>query len=141
MLKQILSISGRPGLYRLVSQGKRNLIVEALDASHRRMPAFGSERITSLGDISMYTETEDVPLRKVMKSIHETWKGKPVDLDPSQASKEELSEFMAKALPAYDRDRVHASDVRRLIQWYNILVAEGITDFEEELAETEGDHV
>ncbi|MCD8285140.1 MAG: DUF5606 domain-containing protein, partial [Prevotellaceae bacterium] len=122
MLKKILAISGKPGLFRLVSKGKRTLVVETLDEAHRRMPAFGTERIISLGDVAMYTDSEEVPLRQVLKTILEQQDGKSVELDLKQASKEELAAFMAKALPNYDRDRVHPSDIRKLVQWYNILV-------------------
>ncbi len=136
MLKKILAISGKPGLFRLVSRGNRNLIVETLDEAHKRMPAFGTDKIISLGDIAMYTDAEEVPLRQVLKSIHEQEKGQQLALDHKTASKEDLADFMAKALPNYDRERVHASDIRKLIQWYNILIANGITDFDEELQET-----
>ncbi|MCD7721932.1 MAG: DUF5606 domain-containing protein [Prevotellaceae bacterium] len=141
MLKKILAISGKPGLFRLVSKGKRTLVVETLDEAHRRMPAFGTERIISLGDVAMYTDSEEVPLRQVLKTILEQQEGKPVELDLKQASKEELAAFMAKALPNYDRDRVHPSDIRKLVQWYNILVQNQITDFDEEVKPTQGDNI
>ncbi|MCD8305025.1 MAG: DUF5606 domain-containing protein [Prevotellaceae bacterium] len=141
MLKKILAISGKPGLFRLVSKGKRTLVVETLDEAHRRMPAFGTERIISLGDVAMYTDSEEVPLRQVLKTILEQQEGKPVELDLKQASKEELAAFMTKALPNYDRDRVHPSDIRKLVQWYNILVQNQITDFEEEVKPTQGDNI
>ena len=70
-METILSIAGKPGLYKLVSRGNRNLIVEALDATHRRMPAFASDRVTSLGDIAMYTDAEDIPLWQVLKNLGE----------------------------------------------------------------------
>ncbi len=141
MLKKILAISGKPGLFRLVSKGKRTLVVETLDEAHRRMPAFGTERIISLGDVAMYTDSEEVPLRQVLKTILEQQEGKPVGIDLKQASKEELAAFMAKALPNYDRDRVHPSDIRKLVQWYNILVTNQITDFDEEVKPTQGDNI
>ncbi len=141
MLKTILSISGKPGLYKLVSRGNRNLIVEALDATHKRTPAFGNERIISLGDIAMYTDEEEVPLRQVLKNIHELHGGKPTSIDSKKASKEELADFMAKALPNYDRDRVYPTDIRKLILWYNILVDNGLTNFDEDLQETQGDNI
>ncbi len=141
MLKTILAISGKPGLYKLVSRGNRNLIVESLDASHKRFPAFGNEKIISLGDVAMYTDEEEVPLRQVLKNIHELYGGKPTSIDGKQASKEELADFMAKALPNYDRDRVYPTDIRKLILWYNILVANGLTNFDEDLQETQGDNI
>lgn len=141
MLKTILAISGKPGLYKLVSRGNRNLIVESLDANHKRQPAFGADRIISLADIAMYTEEEEVPLRQVLTNIKEQEKGAVVSsLDYKTASKDELFDFMAKVLPSFDRDRVHASDVKKLIQWYNILIENGVSDFSEDLQETPGDN-
>ena len=142
MLKTILAISGKPGLYKLVSRGNRNLIVESLDANHKRQPAFGADRIISLADIAMYTEEEDVPLRQVLTNIKDQEKGAVVSsLDYKTASKDELFDFMAKVLPSFDRDRVHASDVKKLIQWYNILIENGVSDFSEDLQETPGDNI
>ena len=142
MLKTILAISGKPGLYKLVSRGNRNLIVESLDANHKRQPAFGADRIISLADIAMYTEEEEVPLRQVLTNIKVQEKGAVVSsLDYKTASKDELFDFMAKVLPSFDRDRVHASDVKKLIQWYNILIENGVSDFSEDLQETPGDNI
>ena len=130
MLETILAISGKPGLYRLINRGNRSLIVETLDAQKKRMPAFGADKIISLADIAMYTDEEEVPLRKVFKNIYDMEGGKVTTIDYRKASKEELADFMAKALPNYDRDHVYPSDMKKLIQWYNILVENGVTDFE-----------
>ena len=131
MLETILAISGKPGLYRLVNRGNRSLIVETLDAQKKRMPAFAADKIISLADIAMYTDEEEVPLRQVLKNIYDMEGGKTTSLDYRKASKEELADFMAKALPNYDRDHVYPSDMKKLVQWYNILIENGITDFEE----------
>lgn len=141
MQQTILAISGKPGLYKLVSRGKNNLIVESLDDTHRRQPAFATDRITSLADIAMYTETDDVPLMKVLESIKTLEEGKKASLDPKKASGDELREYFAKVLPEFDRERVHNSDIKKLLLWYNILIQAGITDFEEELSPTEGDNI
>jgi hypothetical protein len=135
MLETILAISGKPGLYRLVNRGNRSLIVETLDAQKKRMPAFGTDKIISLADIAMYTDEEEVPLRKVLKNIYDMEGGKPAALDYRKATSEELADFMAKALPNYDRDHVYPSDMKKLLQWYNILIENGVTDFEEKEAE------
>ena len=82
MQQTILAISGKPGLYKLVSRGKNNLIVEALDATHRRMPAFASDRITSLADIAMFTETDDIPLMDVLENLKTVAEGKRVGPRP-----------------------------------------------------------
>ena len=137
----ILSIAGKPGLYKLVSRGKNNLIVEALDATHRRQPAFGTDRITSLADIAMFTDDEDVPLMNVLESLKTLEEGKKSALDVKKASGDELREYFAKVLPNYDRERVHTSDIKKLVQWYNILIENGITDFKEEMSPTEGDNI
>ena len=141
MKQTILAISGKPGLYKLVSRGKNNLIVEALDSTHRRQPAFGTDRITSLADIAMFTDADDVPLMDVLESLKTLENGKKSSVDFKKASGDELREYFAKVLPAFDRDRVHGSDIKKLIQWYNILVENGITDFKEEMAPTEGDNI
>ena len=138
MLKKILSISGKPGLYKLISQGRNMLIVESL-TDHKRMPAYGSEKITSLGDISMYTNADDVPLRQVLQSMKDKEEGQPVALDPKKASPSELREYLAAVLPDYDRDRVHPSDIRKLISWYNLLVACDLTTFAEDAQEGEAE--
>lgn len=140
-METILSIAGRPGLYRLVSRGKANLIVEALDETKKRTPAFASDRITSLGDIAMFTDAEDIPLWQVLKSVGEKEESKESKLNYKKASSAELRDYFAEVLPNYDRDRVHDSDIRKLLQWYNILVKSGITDFETTLAPTEGDNI
>ena len=137
MLETILAISGKPGLYRLVNRGNRSLIVETLDAQKKRMPAFATDKIISLADIAMYTDEEEVPLRQVLKNIYDLEGGKVASLDYRKAAKEELADFMAKALPNYDRDHVYPSDMKKLVQWYNILVENGVTDFEAPQEETE----
>ena len=134
MLRTILAISGKPGLYKLVSRAQYSLIVETLDATHKRLPAFATDRITSLGDIAMFTETEDVPLFKVLMSLQTLEVGKKSSVDYKKASGDELREYFAKILPNFDRDRVHNSDIKKLIQWYNILIENGVTDFDLEKA-------
>ena len=145
MQETILAISGKSGLYKLVSRGKNNLIVEALDATHRRMPAFATERITSLNDIAMFTDDEEVPLTDVLESMKTLEDGKKAAVDPKKASTKELQDYFTKVLPTWDRDRVHASDIKKLITWYNLLIEAGITDFkdaeEEEKSEEKPEEV
>ncbi len=131
MLEKILAISGKPGLYKLLSRGSNSLIVETLDAQKKRMPVFGTDKVISLADIAMYTDDEEVPLRRVFKNILEKEGGKKTSLDYKKASKDELAAFMGEALPNYDRDRVYPADMKKLAQWYNILIENEITDFEE----------
>ena len=141
MLETVLAISGKPGLYKLVSRGNNSLIVETLDAQNKRMPIFGADKVISLADIAMYTDEEEVPLRRVFKNILEKEGGKKTSLDYKKASKDELAAFMAEALPNYDRDRIYPTDVKKLIQCYNILIENGLDDFDETLKETEGDNI
>lgn len=140
MLKTILSISGKPGLYKLVSQGKNMLIVESISADKKRFPAYGNEKIISLADIAMYTSDAEVPLRDVLESIKTKENSAISSLDPKKASSDELRAYMAEVLPDFDRDRVYVTDIKKLISWYNILVTNGITEFktsDEEAKETE----
>ena len=137
MLRTILAIAGKPGLYRLLSQGRNMLIVETLDSTKKRLPVYAADKVTSLGDISMYTDEDDIPLAKVLTSLKEKQQGTPVTLDYKKASLPELQEFFAQVLPNFDRDRVHSSDIKKLISWYNLLVAAGLTDFEEVAEEQE----
>ena len=129
MKETILAISGKPGLYKLVSRGKNNLIVEALDSTHRRQPAFGTDRITSLNDIAMFTEEDDVPLTDVLESMKTLEEGKKSSVDYKKASSDELRDYFAKILPNFDRERVQNSHIKKLIQWYNILIESGISEF------------
>ena len=135
MLKTILSISGKSGLYKLVSQGKNMLIVESL-TDKKRMPAYGTDKMISLGDIAMYTDEDDVPLQEVVLSIKKKENGLPIALDIKTATPDELRQYMGEVLPNFDRDRVHLSDIKKLIAWYNLLVANNLTDFEPAEEET-----
>ena len=141
MQQTILAIAGKPGLYKLVTRGNNNLIVEALDATHKRMPAFATDRITSLGDIAMFTETDDVPLTDVLDNLKKLENGKRASINEKKASSAELREYFTKVLPEWDQDRVKDSHIKKLITWYNILVEAGITDFKEEMQPTEGDNI
>ena len=118
MLKTILSIAGKPGLYKLISQGKNMLIVETVDAAKKRVPAYAHDKVISLADIAMYTDAEEVPLSEVLEAV------------------KKLHAYFAEVLPNYDRDRVHNGDIKKLISWYNILVNNGITEFVEAPADS-----
>ena len=131
MQQIILAIAGKPGLYKLISRGHNHLIVEALDGTHKRMPAFATERITSLNDIAMFTETEDVPLMTVLDNLKNLENGKKASINEKKASGEELRAYFTKALPDWDQDRVQNSHIKKLITWYNILVEAGLTDFKD----------
>lgn len=139
MEQTILSISGKPGLYKLVSRGKTNLIVEKVDETHKRLPIFASDSVTSLNDIAIYTESDDIPLTKVFANIFKGENGKALSLNYKKCSSKELRDYFANVLPEYDRDRVHNSDIKKLMQWYDILVNNGITDFDNPANAGDGD--
>ncbi|MDR0798909.1 MAG: DUF5606 domain-containing protein [Dysgonamonadaceae bacterium] len=137
MLKEILSVSGKPGLYKLISQGKNMFIAESL-IDHVRIPVYMRDKVVSLGDIAVYTDEEEVPLAEVFKKIKEKEAGKPIEfaltIQPA-----ELRDYFASILPNYDRDRVYPSDMKKIMSWYNLLVKENRIDFDtpEETGESE----
>lgn len=140
MIKTILAISGKPGLYKLVRQGKNMLIVESL-ADKKRTPAYAHDKVISLGDVSMYTVEDDVPLSAVLESLRAKTEGKPVDIK-SFKDDSEVRAFFKEILPEFDEDRVYTADIKKLFSWYNQLIAAGITDFaepEEDAAEENED--
>ena len=137
MKETILAISGKPGLYRLVARGNGNLIVKSIDEQKRRITAGSRDRVTSLRDVSMYTMDDDKPLMEVFESIKEKYNGQPVDIHTSKADKAQLYAFLDEVLPDNDADRIYPGDVKKLIQWYNILVQAGYTDFLEANEEEE----
>lgn len=127
MLKTILSISGKPGLYKLVSHGKNMLIVESL-TDKRKIPAYAKDKVISLGDIAIYTNETEVPLHEVLTTLKEKENGAKASI-ATNAAPEELRKFFAEILPDFDRERVHLSDIKKLISWYNILIGAEITEF------------
>lgn len=136
MIERILAISGKPGLYRLVSRGNNMLIVESL-IDGRRGPAMQRDRVLSLGDIAMYTVDGEVPLNSVFAKAKELTGGTvaPVTTkDPADAQRA----WFAEVMPEYDADRVHAGDIRKFIQWYNILIETGNDDFSDPEQTEEG---
>ncbi|MSS17848.1 DUF5606 family protein [Sodaliphilus pleomorphus] len=130
MLKEVLCISGKPGLYKLISYGKNLVIVESL-VDHKRQPAHSRDKIISLGDVAIYTTGDDVPLSNVFQSILEKYDGKAID-SANYKTAEALDEFFKGVLPNYDVDRVYKTDIKKVINWYNILVNAGYTTFKEE---------
>ena len=129
MFETILTISGKPGLYRLLSRGRNMFIVECVDASKKRQPVYDSDQVVMLDDIAIYTDTEEVPLRKVFAKIYEKENG-VLSFDLKMSTPEELVEYFEGIMPDYDRERVYLTHIKKMYSWYNILVANGITDFE-----------
>ena len=121
-LKGIIAISGKPGLFKVAAQGRNNIIVESLDTG-KKFPAFASDKISALEDISIYTYETDVPLTEVYSKIAEENNfGTAIS---HKESSENLREALTAVLPDYDEDRVYDSDIKKLYQWYNILVDKG----------------
>ena len=135
MLKKILSISGRPGLYQLIAYGKNMLIVETMPAG-RRFPVHSRERVMSLGDISIFTTSEDLPLSQVFENVGKKFENKAIDTK-AYSTPDQLHEFMGSVLENWDSERVHNSDIKKVIAWYNILVENGFTDFTAKAEEEE----
>jgi len=128
MLKEILALSGKPGLYKLVSKGPNFSIVESL-TDKKRIPAYMRDKPNALGDTLMYTTEGDVPLGDVLTAIKEKEERKPVSIDLSKADGNELRAYFAEVQPNYDPDRVYPNDIKKALKWYNILIDCGITDF------------
>ena len=141
MLKKILSISGKPGLYRLISYGKGIIIVENV-TDNKRMPAYTRDKIIVLGDIAIYTDDTEVPLADVLTTIAEKYNSQVLDTKLYKSAAQ-LQQFFEEVLPNYDHDRVYNTDIKKIISWYNTLISAGITDFsiksEEESAKQENE--
>jgi hypothetical protein len=131
-LKDILAISGKSGLYKYVSQGRNGIIVESFD-DQKRLAIPASTKVSALDDIAIFTETEEVPLSNVFKILFKKEDGKPT-ID-HKSSNEQLKALFETILPEYDRDRVYISDMKKLVQWYNILVGLNMIDLVEEVEE------
>ncbi len=136
-LSKILSISGRPGLYKMVGESKNGLIVESL-TDGKKFPVFTHERVSSLKEISIYTETDDISLRKVLKKMEEVLEGKPVD-NPKKASGAELKSLFEQVVPDYDQEAVYVSDIKKVFTWYNLLLEKDMLDFPDEEEEENGE--
>lgn len=131
MLKKVLAISGRPGLFMLINQGKNCLIVESLSEDKKRLPVFNNEKVMSLGDIAMYTVDMEKPLGRVFDDIYKEFEGKEIDIKELEKNGTLRGAFK-KILPDYDEDRVRVSDMKKAFSWYNILVKAGFDHFMEE---------
>lgn len=129
MLKTILSVSGKPGLYKLISNSKNMVIVESV-VDNKKVPIHARDKVVSLGDISIYTETDDVPLKNIFVSIKNKENGAKASIN-TNAKPEELKKYFQEILPDFDKDRVYPTDIKKIISWYNILTEAGL-DYEKE---------
>ena len=129
MLKKILSISGKSGLFKHISQAKNMIIVESL-LDGKRQPAHSHNRIISLGDITIFTNEDEIPLRNIFVKLQEINNGGKAS--DEKTPDDELQKLFADTVPNYDRNRVHKSDIRKIFTWYNLLIEKGYSDFSEE---------
>lgn len=136
MFERVLTISGKPGLYRLLSSGRNMVIVEVIDATKKRIPVHNTDKVVMLDDIAIYTDTEEMPLREIFAKIYEKENG-VLSLDLKMATPEELVEYFEGILPDYDRERVYLTHIKKMYSWYNILVENGIVEFKAEEQEAE----
>ncbi|MCH5214656.1 MAG: DUF5606 domain-containing protein [Muribaculaceae bacterium] len=127
MLREIITITGKPGLFKMIGHGNRRIIVEDIN-SHKRFPALERDKIISLGDIAMYTTGDEKPLGEVLDVVYAKNDGKEVDVK-KLVEEGKLREAFGEVLPDFDNDRVHDSDIKKLFSWYNLLLASGMTKF------------
>jgi len=136
MLREILAITGKPGLFKIISQGNRVLLVEDLKTK-KRQPAHSRDKVVSLGDIAMYTDSGDKPLGEILDLVYAHNEGKQIDVKKLIADGKLRDEFEA-VIPDFDKERVYDNDIKKLFTWYNILVSEGFEKFtEDETAQDE----
>ncbi len=134
MLRTILSVSGKPGLFKLVSSGKNMIVVESL-IDGKRIPIHPRDKVVALGDIAMYTIEEEVPLKEVLSNLKKKENGAKASISVS-AKPQELYAYFREVLPTFDQDRVYPTDIKKLLQWYNLLVEKNV-DFEAEQSSEE----
>ncbi len=132
-LTKILSISGKPGLFLMVGDAKNKIIVESL-TDGKRYPAFSHDKISSLKEISIYTETDDLPLEDAFKNLFKALDGKPVE-NPKKMASADLKALFEKAVPDYDKESVYVSNMKSVFSWYNLLVQKNLIDLEDEQKE------
>lgn len=133
-LKEIMAIAGKPGLYKMVAQAKNGIIVESI-VDQKRIQAFTHDKISSLEEISIFTETEDKPLKEVLKSMFEKLEGKEAPDFKNDSSK--LKTFFGEMMPDYDKERVYVSHMQKIVTWYNLLLQQNLLNFEEEETATD----
>ena len=139
MLRQIVAVTGKPGLFKIITSNARTLVVEDL-TTKKRFPLSARDKIVSLGDIAMYTDAADRPLGEILDLLYANQEGKQLDVKQLQKDGK-LREVFAEVLPDFDRERVYDNDIKKLFTWYNILVESGMDKFaaKEEEAEAAED--
>lgn len=128
-LDKIMAIAGKPGLYKLLTQTRTGFVGESLN-NGKRVAVGVQNNVSILAEIAIYTLEKEVPLREVFKKIKDKENGGKTSIG-HKAEKIKLEEYFFEILPDYDEDRVYTSDIKKIIQWYNILHDQGVTDFSE----------
>lgn len=138
-LSKVMAISGKSGLFKIVSQSRGSIIVESL-VDGKKMPVFATHRSSILEDISMFTYSEDVPLKKILWAIYQKEDGKAIS-DELKNDNNQLKDYFESILPDYDKERVYASDIKKVLTWYNLLLSHDMISEpqEEEDAATESE--
>lgn len=137
MLNEILTISGKQGLFKLLTRGRGALIVENIDETKKRFPIQGTDKVVSLGDISIFTDEREMPLREVFQAIEDNLGKKVIEFDWRKASNPELLKFFGDIVPDFDRERVYPSHIKKIAGWYDLLVKYNENDFSEPKQEEE----
>ncbi len=132
-LSKIVTISGKPGLFQISGQGKNNVVVESL-VDGKRFAAFAHQGMSILEEISIYTQTEDRPLKEIFKSINQAF-GDSLDFDPKKISSEDLKAKFEVAVPDYTEEAVYPSDMKKIFGWYSLLMEKQLLDFTEDTSE------
>ena len=132
-LEGILSVTGKPGLFKLINQSQSNLIVESL-VDGKRMPLYASHQVSALQEVGIYTHNDTLPLEQVFENIYKFHDG--AQAISHKLSKEEHFNWMKEIMPDFDQDRVYHSDIKKLIQWYNLLQSKGLIELNEEKKKT-----
>lgn len=130
MLKDILSISGHSGLFKLVAQSTKSIIVESLE-THQKMPVYFTSKVSALEDIAIYTDDEEIPLAQIFEKIYKM-ENKGQTSVSSKSSNEDIKDYFSDILPDYDKERVYVSDMKKVLNWYNILLSQNMLKFDEE---------
>ncbi len=128
-LKDIMAIAGKPGLYKMIAQAKNGLIVESI-IDHKRIQAFTSDKISTLEEISIYTESDDMPLKEVLRKMYEKLDAKPAP--DFKGDNNKIKSFFLDLLPEYDKERVYVSHMQKIINWYNLLLEQNLIDLEKD---------
>jgi len=128
MLKEVFTVAGKPGLFKMISKGKNMYVIESL-IDGKRIPVYSRDKVVSLKDIAVYTETEELPLATVLNNIKIKESGAAIDIKPS-IQPAELRAYFEQILPEYDKNKVYPSDIKKMMNWYNILLNAGITDYD-----------